>query len=137
MKYVWENLPKKKTVFTVRNATLRNLNTGEIIQHYSSNTRIDIVQKCVTEKATYYRTQSAEHNNLNWAFEASAFGLPNELAPLAPCFASPSKKKLSKPVHNTPKEKQTSHKNKAAVSPKNGVDKRHLGWIKRLFGIKK
>ena len=84
MKCNWQDLPDKKTVFTLRSAVMKNLNTGEIIRHYSRNTRIDVVQKCVTEIGTFYRTRSAEQNNLNWAFEASAFGLPNDVAPSAP-----------------------------------------------------
>lgn len=84
MKCNWQDLPDKKTVFTVRSAVMKNLNTGEIIRHYSRNTRIDVVQKCVTEIGTFYRTRSAEQSNLNWAFEASAFGLPNDVAPSVP-----------------------------------------------------
>ena len=84
MKIVWEDLPKPLIVFTVRNAAMRNLNTGKIIQQYSANTRINVAQKSVTEKGTFYRTSSAAHHNLNWAFEAPAFGLPNEKAPSAP-----------------------------------------------------
>lgn len=67
---------------------MRNLDNGKIMQYYSANTRIDVVQKCVTEDNTYYRTQSAVLNNLNWAFEASAFGLPNEAAPSVPTHTS-------------------------------------------------
>lgn len=84
MKYVWQDLPKPLNCFTIRSAVLRNLNTGEIIQHYSANTKIVVVQKCVTESGTYYRTASAEHHYLNFAFEASALGLPNEIASPAP-----------------------------------------------------
>ena len=92
MKFVWKDLPDKKTVFTVRNAVLRNLNTGKIVQHYSANTRIDVVQKCITVDCTYYRTSSAAYNNLNWAFEARDFGLPNEAAPSAHTHNSQIKK---------------------------------------------
>lgn len=111
MRCRWEDLPAKKTVFTIRSATMKNLNTGKIIQHYSRNTRIDVVQKCVTEIGTFYRTQSAAYNNLNWAFEASAFGLPDEKAPSVPVrktshsngqkvLRNPSEK--NKKISNTP-----------------------------------
>lgn len=134
MKYIWENLPKKTTMFTVRNATLRNLNTGEIVQHYSSNTRIDIVQKCVTEKNTYYRTQSAEHHNLNWAFEASAFGLPNEKAPSAP-VNSLKVKPNSVPLHTTPGTKKQKSTKKSST-PQDGGAMEIISWLKKIFRIK-
>lgn len=97
MKCKWEDLPKKKTVFTIRSAAMKNLNTGKIVQNYSANTRIDVVQKCVTEDNTYYRTWSAAYNNLNWAFEASVFGLPNEAAPSVPPDKTTNKKEIRKP----------------------------------------
>lgn len=82
-KYEWQDLPKPINAFTTRNTKMKNLNTGEIIQYYSANTKIVVVQKAVTPSGTFYRTRSAEHHRLNWAFEASALGLPNEVAPLA------------------------------------------------------
>lgn len=132
MQYIWEDLPKKKTLFTVRNATMRNLNTGEIVQHYATNTHIDVVQKCVTEKATYYRTQSAEHHNLNWAFEASAFGLPNELAPSEPSSLSP--KLINQPdtrslaKTNNQKEKQTK-----GFASEDGEKRKPFGILQKIF----
>ena len=97
MKCKWEDLPNKKTVFTVRSAAMKNLNTGQIVQNYSANTRIDVVQKCVTDDNTYYRTWSAAYNNLNWAFEASVFGLPNESAPSVPLVKTTKKRANRKP----------------------------------------
>ncbi len=103
MKYIWEDLPKPMNCFTVRNATMRNLNTGEVVQHYSANTKIAVVQKCVTPVATYYRTESAKHHYLNFAFEASAFGLPNELAPSVPPLHPLSSSHKRKNKKSTPK----------------------------------
>ena len=84
MKYVWEDLPERLNCFTVKNTAMINLNTGKPVRHYSTNTKINLVQKCITPEKTYYRTADAEHNYLNYAFEAEAFGLPNEKAPSAP-----------------------------------------------------
>lgn len=140
MKYEWKDLPKPLNCFTVRSATMVNLNTGKIISNYSANTKIVVVQKCVTEKGTFYRTREAEHNYLNYAFKASAFGLPDEKAPSAP---SPKSNSLgnsplkSKPVTRTPKpvKKQTPAKksSKKASSPKGGEEKKRGGWLKKLF----
>ena len=47
MKFDWKELPEKKNCFTVRNATMRDLNTNKIVQYYSANTRITVVQKCI------------------------------------------------------------------------------------------
>lgn len=136
MKYVWKDLPKSTDCFTIRNATMRNLNNGEVIQHYAANTKLAVVQKCVTERGTYYRTYSAMHHNLNWAFEASALGLPNEKAPSA---HSEKPKPLGKsilktpPASRTPKpaKKQTSIQK--TESPKGGEEKRLSKWIKKIF----
>lgn len=140
MKYEWKDLPKPLNCFTVRSATMVNLNTGKIISNYSANTKIVVVQKCVTEKGTFYRTREAEHNYLNYAFRASAFGLPDEKAPSVP---SPKSNSLgqsplkSKPAVRTPKpvEKQTPVKKSSnkASSPKGGEEKKRGGWLKKLF----
>ena len=122
MKYDWQDLPKKITVFTVRSATMRNLDNGKIVQHYSSNTRIDLSQKCVFDGGTYYRTQSAANSNLNWAFEASAFGLPNEEAPSAHSFTPPNK--LST---------KNKKKSKTPALAKDGESKATKGGFKKLF----
>lgn len=84
MKYRWETLPEPLRLFTKRNAVLLDLTNGRIVQHYSANTKIQVTQRCVHGDKTFYRTESAASRSLNWAFEASAFGLPNELAPSVP-----------------------------------------------------
>ena len=65
MKYKWEDLPKPLNCFTVRSATMVNLNTGKIVSNYAANTKIVVVQKCVTENGTYYRTNEAAHHYPN------------------------------------------------------------------------
>lgn len=127
MRYNWQNLPKKKTVFTVRATTLKDLDTGKTIRQYSSNTRLDVVQKCTLNNKVYYRTQSAATNNLNWAFEAHDFGLPNEIAPSVP---SPN---LSK-AHSKPIPKQTERQQSSAQDGGARVNKllnKILSFIKR------
>lgn len=128
MKYVWEDLPERKNCFTIKNTAMVNLNTGKPIQHYSTNTRITLVQKCVTPGKTFYRTSDAAHHCLNYAFEASAFGLPNEKAPSAP-----SSTNTFSHTHSTvkPDLKQTPSQN--ASSPKGGEEKLGIRWIKKLF----
>lgn len=134
MKYVWKDLPKDLNCFTVRNSTMRNLNTGEIIQYYSANTKIVVVQKCITEKGTYYRTRPAEHQNLNWAFEASALGLPNEKAPSAHLTNSIpyslGKKKLASRTPSPEKKQTRSPKPKVA---KDGEPSKKPSLWKKLF----
>lgn len=137
MKYVWEDLPERKNLFTVKNTVMTNLNTGKAVRQYCTNTKIAVVQKCVTPGKTYYRTQDAAHHYLNYAFEAEAFGLPNEKAPSAPS-AKP------KPIGNfsnlrtspTPRtyksaEKQTS--TQKSTAPKGGEEKGRLSWLKKIF----
>lgn len=128
----WENLPKRLNVFTVRNATMRDLDTGKIIQYYSANTRLTVTQKTVDESGTYYRTDSAARNDLDWAFEASAFGLPNEKAPLAP--ASKTSPNSPKPVHShtLPAQKKQKPTQKPTASKNGGGSKVKTFW-KRLF----
>lgn len=126
MKYEWQDLPEKKNLFTVKNTVMINLNTGKTVRHYSTNTKIVVVQKCVTPEKTYYRTYDAYHNYLNYAFEAEAFGLPNEKAPSAPSKLSSIKLK-SVISHIKPgSEKQTSSENKA--KPNGGGAK-----LKKIF----
>ena len=84
MKYVWEDLPKPLNCFTVKNTAMVNLNTGKAVRHYATNTKLVVVQKCVTPKCTYYRTNEAYHHYLNYAFKASDFGLPDDIAPSVP-----------------------------------------------------
>ena len=124
MKYVWEDLPKPLNCFTVMNTAMVNLNTGKAIRHYSTNTKIVVVQKCVTPECTYYRTSEAEHHYLNYAFKASALGLPNEKAPSAPSAKSNSSHTLSN-------KKQTSVQK--VVSSDGGEKKRRRNWFSRIF----
>ena len=136
MKYVWEDLPEKKNCFTVRNAAMINLNNRRIVRNYSANTKIVVTQKCVTPGGTYYRTNEAAHHYLNYAFEASAFGLPNEKAPSVHSSKPNSLDKhttnSTKPVVRTnPAKKQTSVQK--AVIPKDGGGKRLRSWLKRVF----
>lgn len=132
MKYIWEDLPEKKNCFTVRNAVMINLNTGEIVRNYSANTKIVVVQKCVTPNKTYYRTFEAAHHYLNYAFEASAFGLPNEKAPSAPSPKPNSSSNKSKTrTLSSLFKKQTS--NQKVVHPKDGEGARLGSWLKKAF----
>ncbi len=136
MKYIWEDLPKPLNCFTVRNATMVNLNTGKIVSNYAANTKIVLVQKCVTPKGTYYRTSEAEHHYLNYAFRASAFGLPDEKAPSVPSAKSDSLNKTTlktKSAARTPKpiKKQTS--TQKVILPKGGEGRRPRNWLSRIF----
>ena len=131
----WVDLPKPLNCFTVRSATMVNLNTGEIVRHYSANTKIVVVQKCVMPDCTYYRTSEAAHHYLNYAFKASAFGLPNEKAPSAPRSKHNSlDKRIHQPTQSfrtpmVPKQKTS----KKTVSPKDGEVKQSRSWLKKLF----
>lgn len=138
MKYEWKDLPKPLNCFTVRSATMVNLNTGKIISNYAANTKIVVVQKCVTPTGAFYRTAEAKHHYLNYAFRASAFGLPDEKAPSAPSSKPNSLEKNYHPLKSTStkraqssKKKQTS--SKTTVSPKDGGEKQHKSWFSRLF----
>lgn len=139
MKYIWEDLPKPLNCFTVRSASMINLNTKETVRSYAANTKIVVVQKCIAPEATYYRTREAEHHYLNYAFKASAFGLPNEKAPSAPSYKSGS---LSTPLKNssnkekTPSPYRTQKEPTKSVLPEDG-EARHRSWFKRLFGKNK
>lgn len=137
MKYVWKDLPERKNLFTVKNTVMINLNTGKTIQHYATNTKIAVTQKCVTPEKTYYRTQDAAHHYLNYAFEAEAFGLPNEKAPSAPSD-KPNKTGKSTTLTNSPESRAPKPAKKQIVTqkskaPKDGEEKGHLKWIKRIF----
>lgn len=138
MKYVWVDLPDKKNCFTVRNATMVNLNTGKIIRHFSANTKIVVVQKCVTPTCTYYRTADAAHHYLNYAFEASAFGLPNEKAPSEPSvYLSTNSLSNDKPETRTPNKPAEKQKSvQKVVLPEGGEGRRRPNIFKRLFGRK-
>lgn len=135
MKYTWQDLPERKNLFTVKNTMMINLNTGKPVQHYATNTKIAVVQKCITKDKTYYRTAEAAHHYLNYAFEATALGLPNEKAPSVhsinpnpPCPHSNN----SRGSHtNKPAKKQTFIQN--TISSKGGEKKWYGGWIKKIF----
>ena len=140
MKYEWIDLPERKNCFTVRNAAMINLNTGKVVQSYLANTKIAVVQKCVTPEKTYYRTQDAVHHYLNYAFEASAFGLPNEKAP-----SEPSNEKVS-PNSNTTKPTTRTHHSRTIkkqtsaqkIVPSNGGERRRFKRIlSKIFRRKK
>ena len=139
----WQDLPDRKNLFTKRNAVMRDLHTKKIIQHYASNTKIAVVQKCNYKGMTYYRTNSAKENGLDWAFEAPAFGLPNEVAPPAP---APSYSLKSQPVHRTPKPAakvtQKPEEKQKPTPPKGGEeveakDTPKLGFFGKLFRRRK
>lgn len=135
MKYVWQDLPKPLNCLTVRNATMVNLNTGKIVNNYPANTKIVVVQKCVTPKGTYYRTNEAAYNYLNYAFRASAFGLPNEKAPSEHSTNNKSNSshvKQKKSGTRTPPIKKTKICSKH-VTPEDGEERRHKGLLSRLF----
>lgn len=135
MTYKWEDLPKPLNCFTVRTAAMVNLNNGKIVRQYAPNTKIVVVQKCVSENGTYYRTAEAYHYYLNYAFKASAFGLPNEEAPSVPLSKSNSLDKSS-PTKSTKTRKSTKKTkiNPKAATPKDGEEKRHTSWLKKIFG---
>lgn len=134
MKYVWKDLPKRENYFTVKNTAMINLNTGKVVQHYATNTKIAVVQKCVTPEKTYYRTQDAVHNYLNYAFEAEAFGLPNEKAPSAPSPKPEGKSTLnSKSVARKSKPIAKQTLNQKATTPKGGEEKGRFSWLKKFF----
>lgn len=133
MRLSWQDLPKRQHLFTVRNAAMMNLDTKKIIQHYSANTRIDVIQKAQHGEITYYRTASAAEKGLNWAFEASAFGLPNERAPLAPTGFSKRSNNSTKDLATPSLEKQTNTQKAQPAKSGELVEKRSLK--RRLKGM--
>ena len=139
MKYEWKDLPERKNYFTVKNTAMINLNTGKTVQQYCTNTKIAVVQKCVTPEKTYYRTQDAVHNYLNYAFEAEAFGLPNEKAPSVPSTNSKPNScnvKQKKSETHTQPTKETKNTPKTVAS-NDGEKQRNGGWFSKLFRRKK
>lgn len=128
--YEWEDLPKSLNCFTIRNAAMMNLDNNKVIQHYSANTRITVVQKCMNEKGTFYRTNSAKQNGLNYAFEASAFGLPNEKTPPVPSTPFLKTHELESRTHHPVQNKK---KSPTVVLPKGGEVRRHGGWLGKIF----
>ena len=136
MKYIWQDLPERKNYFTVKNTAMINLNTGKTVRQYCTNTKIAVVQKCVTPDKTYYRTQDAAHHYLNYAFEAEAFGLPNEKAPSVHSvkFNTMDKTTLkSMPISRTETSAQNKHSSKKGVSSNGGERRLIRGWLNRIF----
>lgn len=135
MKCVWEDLPKPLSCFTVKNTTMVNLNTGKIVSNYSTNTKIVLAQKCVTENGTYYRTRDAAYNYLNYAFKASAFGLPDEKAPSVPSTNNkPNSSNVKRKKSETHTQPTKKIKNTSKTVASNGGEKqRHGGWLSKLF----
>ena len=136
MEYKWKDLPERLNCFTVKNTAMINLNNGKAIRHYATNTKINLVQKCVTPEKTYYRTADAAHHYLNFAFEASAFGLPDEKAPSAP---SPKPNSLGKstlkrsPETRTPRPAKKHTYTRQVAPSKDGERGQHFGWLKKIF----
>lgn len=134
MKFVWQDLPKRQNCFTTRSAMMMDLDKRTAVQHYSANTKIVVVQKCVIPEGTYYRTETAKLKGLNWAFKASALGLPDEKAPsVHPTFGSQhriSRKPVSRTSRPAKKKQKTIQK---VASLKDGEVRRHGSWLKRLF----
>lgn len=135
MKIVWQDLPRRQSCFTTRSAVMMDLDKKIIIQYYSANTKIVVVQKCVIPEGTFYRTETAKLKSLNWAFKASALGLPDEKAPSAhPNTLDSQYGKTRKPVSRTPrpvvKKQKVAQK---ATSPKDGEVRSRGSWLKRLF----
>ena len=133
----WQDLPKRMNCFTVRSAVMLDLDTGKIIRHYSANTKIAVVQKYVTPDCTYYRTAEASENSLNYAFKASAFGMPDEPAPSAPTrkVVPNNPKKYSTRLGSNPKSLSPKENKKATkeTSSKGGEKKSSISWLKKLF----
>lgn len=130
----WKDLPKPLNCFTVRNAAMINLNTNKIVRNYLTNTKIVVVQKCVMPEGTYYRTAEAAHHYLNYAFKASAFGLPNEKAPSAhsskPNSSGSTSHKSSTRIASSIKKQKSSRQ---VASTKDGEGRRPRSWLKRIF----
>ena len=136
MKYTWEDLPERKNLFTVRSARMVNLDNGRILQNYAANTKIAVVQKCVTPNKTYYRTAEAAMNSYNYAFEAASFGLPNEKAPSAHCSPSKQIKCSTSRTESANRSKKPTAKQTVVQEvslPKDGEARSRFGWMKRIF----
>lgn len=136
-KIVWQDLETKKNLFTVRSAAMLDLASGKIIQLYLANTKIQVVQKTILNEHTFYRTESAKRKGLDWAFRASAFGLPDEKAPSAPSsFSRPNSLGNSNIFPESVSRTKSTRKqteNQTVVLPKDGEGRRHESWIKKLL----
>lgn len=127
----WIDLPNRKSCFTARNTAMIDLDKNKVVQYYSANTKIAVVQKCVTAKGTFYRTESAKEKGLNWAFKATVLGLPDEKAPSVPIKIS-----LNNSSAPTPRTHQSARKQKSVKKvalPKGGEAKHQRNWISKLF----
>ena len=116
-KIVWTDLPKTYGLFTRRSAIMVTLDTKKMVQQYSLNTKINVVQYTNFNGSLYFRTMTAKEKGLNWAIKADYFTLPTELASLVPSPSiSPSingSKRLSSPATRTtgkPKQKSSTKK---------------------------
>lgn len=127
----WTDLPKPLNAFTKRSAVMRDLTKNKAVQYYSANTKIRVVQKGSFEGKTYYRTQSAKDHGLDWAFEAAAFGLPDDVAPPVhiPSYSLNSHTTIKQKAKETPKPEppKGGEEAKAKKKPK-------FGLFSRLFG---
>ena len=134
MKFVWQDLPERQNCFTTRSAMMMDLDKRTAVQHYSANTKIAVVQKCVIPEGTYYRTETAKLKGLNWAFKASALGLPDEKAPSVHPKSNSHHGLNRKSVSRTPIPTRKKQKSVQKVaSPKDGEGRQHGSWLKRLF----
>ena len=127
----WEDLPKGLGVFTICDTAMVNLDKNEVVKYYSANTKIEVVQKNVTKDVTYYRTQPAKDRGLNWAFEATALGLPNDKAPSAHSEILPPNS--DKSASRTPKAGKKTKTKPKVILPKDGEGASPRGLLKRLF----
>ena len=128
----WQDLSTRENHFTVRSAAMIDLAKNKTIRIYSANTKIAVVQKCVTKEGTFYRTETAKEKGLDWAFKASAFGLPNEKAPSAPKAPPLKTPKPAKPRTRKPATKQKPAKKE--LPPEDGEAKpQETRWYKKLF----
>lgn len=137
MEFVWQDLPERHNCFTTRSAMMMDLDKRTVVQHYSANTKIVVVQKCVIPEGTYYRTETAKLRGLNWAFKASALGLPDEKAPSVPSSTSNSHfKKARKPARTSrPAKKQTS--SQKIARPKGGGAEQRRGWLYKVKTLRR
>lgn len=127
----WIDLPQPMNCFTVRSAMMMDLKKRTPVQQYSANTKIVVVQKCVLPEGTFYRTETAKKRDLDWAFRASAFGLPDEKAP---SVHLPDPNKLSRSTPRTPRSTTKNKKQRQTmVLSKDGEARPHGGLLKRFL----
>lgn len=133
----WIDLPQPMNCFTVRSAMMMDLKKRISVQQYSANTKIVVVQKCILPEGTFYRTETAKKRDLDWAFKASAFGLPDEKAPSVHSSTSNSHfKKARKPARTSrPAKKQTS--SQKIARPKGGGAEQRRGWLYKVKTLRR